>query len=319
MLKNAIVCLTAFFLFAIVVLAQSPYSVAGALPDPVVFAPGVVSTGDYESHPAFTPDGKTLYFLKDSPDANFWIIVVTHFADGKWSIPVVAPFSGKYADADPFITADGSRFFFVSNRAADGKVKEDTDIWMMQKTGDSWSDPVRLPDPVNSSGNEWYPTVANDGTLYFGSNRPGGQRNDIYRCKFTDGKFQPPENVGAPINSEADEYEPFIAPDQSYMLLMARRPDSIGGFDLYVSHQEKGNWTPPRNLGKAINTPGDEYSPKISPDGRYFFYTSPRNSTFSAGVLPARATYDQLLERLHAPGNGLGDIYRMDANSVLKK
>src|SRR5206468_9307685 len=97
---------------------------------PSIFGEGVISTGDYESHPAFTPDMKTIYFLKDSPDFFFWTIFVSDFQDGRWSEPRVAPFSGQYKDADPFITADGSKLFFISNRPVPGKAHRDLDIWV---------------------------------------------------------------------------------------------------------------------------------------------------------------------------------------------
>src|SRR5262245_29868008 len=96
--------------------AQSQHALPTPAPAPALFAPGVISTGDYDSHPAFTPDGRTVYFLKITPDFNFWTIVVSHLAGERWSEPEVAPFSGQYADGDPFITADGNQFFFVSRR-----------------------------------------------------------------------------------------------------------------------------------------------------------------------------------------------------------
>lgn len=69
---------------------------------PAVFAPGVISTGGYESHPAFTPDGRTLYFVKSTPSFSFWTICVSRLVNGRWTAPEVAPFSGQFADADPF-------------------------------------------------------------------------------------------------------------------------------------------------------------------------------------------------------------------------
>ena len=95
---------------------KHPYDSDKPVPEPKIFGEEIISTGDFESHPEFTPDGKTLYFLKDSPAFNFWTICVSHFRDGKWTAPEVAPFSGQYSDADPFITSDGAKFFFISNR-----------------------------------------------------------------------------------------------------------------------------------------------------------------------------------------------------------
>ena len=281
--------------------------------EPVIFGEGVISTGDSESHPAFTPDGKTVYFLKDSPAFNFWTICVSHFRDGKWSAPEVAPFSGQYSDADPFITADGSRFFFISNRplAEMGPAKEDTDIWMMLKEGSGWSAPVNLGETVNSKGSEWYPTVAKDGTLYFGSDREGGQgQTDIYRARLVDGKYSKPENLGPPVNTSGHEYEPFISPDQSFLIFMAYRPEGQGRSDLYISYQRDGQRTAPVNLGDKINSPAAEYSPKISPDGKYFFWSSGRTTIKPAQDKPL--SFIQLTNLIRSPGNGLLDIYRID-------
>src|SRR5262245_36329329 len=92
----------------------APYASASPMPAPSVFAPRVISTGGFESHPVFTPDGRTLYFLKDTPSFSFWTICVSRFESGRWSAPEVAPFSGRDSDADPFITADGAHMYFIS-------------------------------------------------------------------------------------------------------------------------------------------------------------------------------------------------------------
>src|SRR5438132_8908272 len=145
--------------------AQPSYA---APAEPHLFGENVNSTSDDESHPAFTPDGKTLYFLKNDPSFNHWTIVVSREQNGKWSTPEVAPFSGQFSDADPFITLDGQRFFFISTRPVNGKAKEDTDIWMMKKSGEGaaagseWSEPEHLA-AVNSETNEWFPSVSKNG------------------------------------------------------------------------------------------------------------------------------------------------------------
>lgn len=281
--------------------------------EPTMFGEGIISTGDFDSHPAFTPDGKTLYFVRSNPSFNFWTILVSRFEKGRWRTPEVAPFSGQYSDADPFITLDGSRFYFISNRPVAGKSKPDLDIWMMEKTDSGWSEPKNLGAPVNSSGNEWYPTVANNGTIYFGSDREGGKgRTDIYRSRLINGKYAQAENLGDAINTQFDEFEPYIAPDESFMIFMAGggRPDSLGGYDLYISYNRNGEWTKPRNLGDKINSSSNEYSPKISPDGKYFFWTSKRS--FADKPMDMRLNYRELMKRLRSPRNGLGDIYQID-------
>ncbi|HVG32230.1 MAG TPA: hypothetical protein VM911_04090 [Pyrinomonadaceae bacterium] len=299
-----------------------PYASAKSMSEPAIFAEGTLCTGDYESHPAFTPDGRTVYFLKNNPNFSFWTIVVSHFKNGRWTTPEVAPFSGQYSDADPFITPDGKRFYFISNRplastaAAAPRAKDDLDIWMMEMTASGWSAPVNLGAPVNSPGNEWYPTIAANGTIYFGSDREGGKgRTDLYRSRLVNGSYAPAENLGATLNTQFNEFEPLIAPDESFLIFMCGgRKDARGGFDLYLSYNRKGVWTEPVNLGDQINSSGNELSPKISPDGKYFFWTSTRDAT--SETPPKPLTYTELSNRLRGPRNGLGDIYQIDLSAL---
>src|ERR1051325_8755906 len=74
--------------------------------EPTLFGPGTISTGDMELNAAFTPDGRTLYFTKRSPKAQFWTIVVSRLRNGAWSAAEVADFSGQYNDFDPFVSPD---------------------------------------------------------------------------------------------------------------------------------------------------------------------------------------------------------------------
>jgi len=289
-----------------------PYGSAKPLTEPAIFGDGVISTGDFDSHPAFTPDGKTLYFVRSTPNFSLWTILVSHFVKGKWTTPEVAPFSGQYSDADPFITADGSHFYFISNRPGAGSSTPNLDIWVMEKTATGWSDPKNVGAPINSPGSEWYPTIAANGTMYFGSDRQGGKgRTDIYRARMVDGKYTEAENLGEPINTQFNEFEPLIAPDESFVIVMGGgRADARGGFDLYISYNRNGAWTKPVNLGDKINSTGNEYSPAISPDGKYFFWTSTRS--FTDTPLEKRNDYPELMNKLRGPRNGLGDIYQID-------
>jgi Tol biopolymer transport system component len=306
-------------LLAAAAAVEPPYAAKTALPTPTVFAPGVISTGDFESHPAFTPDGATLYYLKDAPNFSFWTIVVSHFRNGQWQSPQVAPWSGQYRDADPFITADGRRLYFISDRPVDGKPQDDLDIWMMERAGTEWSAPKHLGGPVNSEGNEWFPTVAADGTLYFGSDREGGLgRTDLYRCRRAGDAYAPAENLGPNVNSKFDEFEPLISADQSMLVFMASgRPEGKGGGDLYVSTFANGEWQAAKNLGEPINSKFLEISPKISPDGRWLFFTSSRG-VFTGKPFETRKTTEQYMGILRGPGNGLGDIYQIDIDALRK-
>ena len=297
--------------------ADPPYAAKTPLPTPAVFAPGAISTGDFESHPAFTPDGKTLYYLKDAPNFSFWTMVVSHFENGSWQAPQVVPWSGQYRDADPFITPNGQRLYFISDRPVDATPKTDLDIWMLEKEGAGWSAPKHLDAPVNSPGNEWFPTIAADGTIYFGSDREGGLGGtDLYRCKRAGDKYEAAENLGPNINSKSEEFEPLINADQTLLIFMASgRPEGKGAGDLYVSTFTDGKWQPARNLGDPINTRALEIAPKMSPDGKWFFFTSTRG-VFIGKPFDSQKSTQEFFGILHGPRNGLGDIYQIDASAL---
>ena len=95
---------------------------------------------------------------------------------------------------------------------------------------------------------------------------------------------------------------------------MTQRPDGRGGSDLYISYQRNGAWTKATNLGDKINSSGSEYSPLVSPDGKYFFWSSTRSLPSSSQT--KRLTYTDLLNKLRSPGNGLGDIYQIDISAL---
>src|SRR5262245_61959893 len=134
--------------------AKHPYASETPINEPTVFPQGVIAIGVFVFHPDFLPDGKTLFFVRSTPTFNFWTILVSHYESGRWQQPEIAPFSGQYSDADPFITSDGAHFYFISNRPVAGKATPDLDIWVMEKAGDGWSEPKNLGNPVNRSGNE---------------------------------------------------------------------------------------------------------------------------------------------------------------------
>jgi len=283
-----------------------------------IFQQGIISTGDYETHPAFSPSGDTLYFLRGLPDANFFSICVSFKKNGKWSMPQVAPFSGQYTDADPFVTKDGKTLYFVSNRPMKhgGPVKPDWDIWKVAITPTGWDEPVHLDSPINdSTSSEYFPTMADNGNLYFGSGRAGGKgRADIYVSRLVNGEYMVPENLGDSINTADNEYEPYITPDESYLIIMATRPGGIANADFFISYHINGMWTKAVKLPEPINSAATEWGGKVTRDGKYFYFGSSRNKINDA--LPQREDMKTFLQRMHSAGNGLGDIYYIDMKYV---
>lgn len=292
------------------------YTVIHAQSAPTIFQEGVISKGDYESHPAFSPTGDTLFFIKCSYDLQVSAICVAYRKNGHWTEPEVASFSGKYLDADPFVARDGRTVYFMSNRPLKegDATKEDTDIWKVSLTASGWGTPVNLGAPVNSTADEYYPTLADNGDIYFGSPRDGGKgKSDIYRCRWVDGKYQPAENLGDSINGPGNEYEAFIAPDASYLIYNST-PTTSPGLDFFISYNVNGHWTRAKKLPAPFNTSGIEWAPKVTRDQKTFYFSSTRNRWADTPAQPENM--QQFNRRLQGAGNSLSDIYTVDFSTI---
>ena len=251
------------------------------LPDSLAltFLPGKVSKDGIDFNSAFSPDGKSYYFTR-SENRRWTIYVITH--DGaQWSEPVVAPFSkDKYSVADPAFAPDG-KLYFISNRPKTAKdTLSDFDIWYVKPLADGqWSAPENLS-VVNSDSAEYYISFAANGNMYLGSARVGGfGMEDIYISRYVNGQYTKPQNLGPAINSEYSEHDPCISPDEDFMVFKSEsRPDGYGEADLYGTKLGKDKrWLKGVNMGKPFNTNTYEYCAYLSPDSKYFFFSSERD------------------------------------------
>ena len=229
--------------------------------------PTGISSPLFESHAAFDPLTGDFYFVRSSPKFEGWRILASHCTQDGWSEPKPPAFAGDGVEADPYFTPDGRSLYFISTRTTDGVKRKDLDIWRVDRGADGkWSTPLRLPEPVNSSGNEWFPRPARDGWLYFGSNRPGGLGGtDIWRARQeTTGKWTV-ENLGPTVNTSQDEYEALPSPDGSRMIIMAED-------GLYETRRNGDNWSPKIKLGPEVNVNGTEVGALFSSSGKSMLF-----------------------------------------------
>ncbi|HEX6427905.1 MAG TPA: hypothetical protein VF008_09480 [Niastella sp.] len=235
-----------------------------------VFLPGLVSKEGLDFNSAFSSDGKTFYFARSV--RRKYIILETTFDGKQWTEPIVSKlFDTLYSNADPFITKDGS-IYFISNRPRNNTdTTDDYDIYRLPRQGDTWLAPQNLYQ-VNSDSTEYYVSVSDFGNIYFASYR--GENLDLYMSVKSDTGYEGPVNLGPIINSPSDEHDPLIASDESYIIYTSTRPGGFGEADLYMAYQKDGKWQQPKNMGDKINTKTYEYCPNLSPDGKYFFYSS---------------------------------------------
>jgi hypothetical protein len=240
------------------------------------WAPAGISSPQFESHAAFDPRNGNLYFVRSSPKFEGWRIFVSRCGPNGWLKPESPSFAGDGVEADPWFTPDGSSLYFISTRSTDGVKRKDLDIWRVDRdAGGLWKTPVRLPEPVNSTGNEWFPRLVAGNWLYFGSNRAGGLgKTDIWRARRLNEQHWNVTNLGPAINTAGDEYEPLPSPDGSFMIIMAD-----GG--LYETRRSGNEWTPRAPLAAQINVNGSEIGAAFSPTGRTLLFSRDTHGTLS--------------------------------------
>jgi len=294
-------------------LGQEPPGMEGEL-----FAPGIMSTGMPELNAVFFPGGKEVIYSIGVGEMK-WVMVMIKEVDGAWTKPKIAPFSGDYGGVDPFVSFDGNRVYFCSNRPrnAEEEAREDYDIWYVDRVETGWLEPVNMGSPVNTDTHEFYPSLTREGTMYVQSRREGGiGQSDIYRLELQDGCYVTADCLPEPVNSPGFEGDAFIAPNESYIIVSTYRPEiNIGrSSDLYISFRtDDGSWSNLINMGERVNGTGGENCQILSPCGKYLFYTSRRYKDRKTSPF---ITYDDIFAAWSGPQNGLGDIYWIDAQII---
>lgn len=272
------------------------------------------ATGLGERDTAITPDGGELFFSVWERGQGYLL----HRADGPdgWSAPEIADFaSASHSALEPFVTADGVWLYFISNRPQpDGTEPEHFDLWRVPKTEAGWGEPELLPAPVNSDHEEFYPSLTDDGDLYFTSDRPGGHGGeDIWFAERAGDGWAEPVNLGDAVNSPGPEFNSLIASDGSWLIFGAAREGDLGRGDMHIAFRgPDGAFLPAVNMGAPINSEGLDYCPALSPDGSIFFFTS--NRVPEGG--PEPTTYAELAAALVEPANGRDNIWWVSAEVI---
>jgi len=189
-----------------------------------------------------------------------------------------------------FVGCADERGYYGNNRRGYGSC----DLFITEKIGNSWTDPINLPGEVNSRAWETQPSLSSDGkTLYFirGTIRPSRGRQkrngDIYMSKLnTDGTWSAATKLPDYINTPQSESSVFIHPDGKTLYFGSNGHIGMGGYDLYMTQiQPDGRWSRPKNLGYPINTENDETSLLVFSNGQYAVFASDRPGGFGKSDL----------------------------------
>lgn len=277
--------LTVRFLTAIVPLifigagiqqSNHSYAVRDVISRARLFGEGIFSVPEWHDGAGiFTSDGRRLYFTRADEKFTRSRVYYSDFADGEWSAPQLAPFSNSDYDAGCRFTPDG-RVLFTSQRPTLNKEISDAwNIWMAKRSKGEWTTPQIMPAPINSNKSDCCAVVVGNNVIYFSSDRDGSW--DIYRAAANrKGEFEITK-LDSSVNSSGGEWPSFVDSRERFMLFSSIRPGGLGGDDVYISYRRNGRWSQAENLGAMVNTDAFEDSAVISPDGRYFFWSSMRS------------------------------------------
>jgi len=199
-------------------------------------------------------------------------------------------FNGPTLDGCPFISPDSKTFYMASDRPGGlGGI----DIWVSTRAraDDPWGAPVNLGATINSSANDFYPTIARDGkTFYFVSNRPGFcGGDDIFSSRVRPDGWEEPVNLGcdtAGPNSGANEAGPFPLSEPHAGPVLYFSSTRSGSGDLYRSESHGGAFGEAARI-EELSSSAVEGQPNLRRDGLEIFFFSDRLGTLGGNDLYA--------------------------------
>lgn len=272
-----------------------------AMANPVPFEPrnmgDAINSENPEYYPCLTADGRILLFtrLLRDPEAfrgkneDFF---VSRYDDGVWQQnSPLREINTLFNEGAPSISADGRVLVFTAceimgDYGPGRKGFGSCDLFIAHRSGNRWSQPENLGQPVNSKFWETQPALTPDGnTLYFirgRQTRQGIQDQDIYVTRrMVDNEWSKPEILGREVNTSGKEESVMIHPDGETLYFASDGHPGMGGMDLFVARKdENGRWQQAQNLGYPINTHNDENSLHVGPDGEIALFASDREGGF---------------------------------------
>lgn len=240
-----------------------------------------INTEYTEYNPVVSADESVMAFTALRPNTTKYRtgdkfieeIYISYNETGNWSMPKKVEISTTSNIGTAGISADGQQMMVFIGDQTGGS------LYTINKSLEGWTRPTSIGANVNSRYLETTASLTPDGkTIFFASNRPGGYGGlDIYKAeKNEDGTWGRAVNMGPAINSQYDEDSPFIHPAQTMLFFSSNRPESIGGWDIFKTVLEDGEWLEPQNLGYPINTTSNDNYFTLIADGSRGYFSSDR-------------------------------------------
>jgi len=249
----------------------------------------IINTKGHEYAPVVTVDNKTMYFCGRNRKNNIGLedIFISKQENNVWTEPkLINGINTPMAHEAPLaISADGKKLIIYYNK----------DIYYSKNHYGSWTQPRKFPSVNIEYSWEADAMLSSDGkAIFFISDRKSnigkhheygrlyhGAHNgnlNIYVCTKNKDSWSKPINLGKTINTPYAERSPFLHPDMKTLYFSSDGHGGLGNLDVYKSTRLNDSswteWSEPVNMGKEINSYGDESDYKISTDGKYAFLSS---------------------------------------------
>lgn len=187
------------------------------------------------------------------------------------SLPLQKPFNEFASQAFPVLTADNETIFFTQNSGNEN-------IFYSTRADSVWRAPISISDTINTPQNEGTCSISADGrTLVFAAcSRPDSRGGcDLYIVGKTGSTWGVPQNMGDAVNSYDWDSQPALSADGRTLYFSSERTGGLGKADIWVSKMLlNGQWGKPTNLGKTVNTAGEDKSPFIHANGQTLFFAT---------------------------------------------
>jgi outer membrane protein OmpA-like peptidoglycan-associated protein len=237
-----------------------------------------------------------------------------------------AAVNSAYAEVHPMVSPDGQRLYFTRKKHPRnlGAALQD-DIWVAERgENNSWKQARNAGPPLNDAGHNYLNGISPDNNLaLIAANYENPQaRERLYLARRSGADWGKPLALELPGLENQNEYAAFhLASDNRSILLSLEREGGLGYKDLYVSFLNAGaSWTPPLNLGPAINTIADETTPYLAPDGSTLYFTTTGRYGYGSSDLFVSKRMDDSWQQWSEPLN-LGPAINSsgwDANFTLE-
>jgi len=255
---------------------------------------GNINTSTTELAPIISPDGKTLFFGRgyhpdnfngSNDEADIWYSELQ--PDGTWSKAknIGPPLNNKGVNVVVNVMPDGNTLFLEGLYNSDGTFRSDQGISISHKTEKGWAvpTPVRIDNFYNKNIYETYFFTSDQSVLLMSIERDDsfGDKDLYISFRKQDGSYTEPKNMGAVINTFADEGTPFMAPDGRTLYFSSDGHRGYGSNDIFMSKRLDNSWlrwSKPKNLGPSINTGDWDTYLSLSARGDTAFLVSTSNS-----------------------------------------